>query len=113
MAKKTSGFSPWAFSGQVTSCQGLKPLSFWFVSARLKSCPDTKQKHSKASLGNPTLRLCKCRNSRARLLAVTLKFLHLPSPELSSRPERTRISCHATLDEDACAAFVKESSMQC
>jgi hypothetical protein len=31
---------------------------------------------------------------------------------LSSRPERTRISCHATLDLAACAAFVKESRIK-
>jgi hypothetical protein len=28
-------------------------------------------------------------------------------------PDRTRISCHATLDIAACAAFVKESSIKC
>jgi hypothetical protein len=32
--------------------------------------------------------------------------------ELSSRPERTRISCHAALDMAACAAFRKESRMK-
>jgi hypothetical protein len=31
--------------------------------------------------------------------------------ELSSRPERTRISCHATLDKAACAPFFKERRM--
>jgi hypothetical protein len=31
---------------------------------------------------------------------------------LSSRPERTRISCHAALDIAACAAFRKESRMK-
>jgi hypothetical protein len=31
----------------------------------------------------------------------------LPSP-LSSRPERTRISCHAALDKAPCAPFRKE-----
>jgi hypothetical protein len=31
---------------------------------------------------------------------------------LSSRPERTRISCHAVLDIATCAAFVKESRME-
>jgi hypothetical protein len=31
---------------------------------------------------------------------------------LSSRPERTRISCHAALDIAAYAAFVKESRMR-
>jgi hypothetical protein len=31
---------------------------------------------------------------------------------LSSRPERTRISCHAALDMATCAAFVKESRMR-
>jgi hypothetical protein len=31
---------------------------------------------------------------------------------LSSRPERTRISCHAALDMAACAAFRKESRMK-
>jgi hypothetical protein len=31
---------------------------------------------------------------------------------LSSRPERTRISCHAALETTACAAFSKESRMK-
>ena len=31
--------------------------------------------------------------------------------ELSSRPERTRISCHAALDKTACAPFLKERRM--
>src|SRR6202035_1448567 len=31
--------------------------------------------------------------------------------ELSSRPERTRISCHAALETTACAAFSRESRM--
>jgi hypothetical protein len=34
----------------------------------------------------------------------------LPSP-LSSRPERTRISCLAPLDKTACAPFFKERRM--
>jgi hypothetical protein len=36
----------------------------------------------------------------------------MPSP-LSSRPQRTRISCHATLDEAAYAPFRKEGRMKC
>jgi hypothetical protein len=32
--------------------------------------------------------------------------------ELSSRPERTRISCLAALDTTTCAAFIKESRMK-
>jgi hypothetical protein len=35
-----------------------------------------------------------------------------PTTNLSSRPERTRISCHVALDMAACAAFVKESRMK-
>jgi hypothetical protein len=35
-----------------------------------------------------------------------------PSP-LSSRPERTRISCHAALDKTTCAPFRKEGRMKC
>jgi hypothetical protein len=35
-----------------------------------------------------------------------------PAIELSSRPERTRISCHAALDMAASAAFCKESRMK-
>jgi hypothetical protein len=31
---------------------------------------------------------------------------------LSSRPERTRISCHAALDKAVCAALRKESRME-
>ena len=33
--------------------------------------------------------------------------------KLPSRPERTRISCHAALDEAACAPFRKEGRMKC
>jgi hypothetical protein len=33
--------------------------------------------------------------------------------ELSSRPERTRISCHAAMDKAACAPFRKEGRMKC
>ena len=33
------------------------------------------------------------------------------TPTLSSRPERTRISCHAALDKAACAPFFKERRM--
>ncbi len=36
----------------------------------------------------------------------------VPKYELSSRPERTRISCHAALDKTACAALRKESRMK-
>jgi hypothetical protein len=32
---------------------------------------------------------------------------------LSSRPERTRVSCHAALDKAACAPFRKEGRMKC
>ena len=32
--------------------------------------------------------------------------------DLSSRPERTRISCHAALDNAACAALSKESRIK-
>jgi hypothetical protein len=32
--------------------------------------------------------------------------------DLSSRPERTRISCHAAPDGTTCAAFIKESRMK-
>jgi len=35
-----------------------------------------------------------------------------PLTELSSRPERTRISCHAALDDAACAPFRKERRMK-
>jgi hypothetical protein len=33
-----------------------------------------------------------------------------PQTNLSSRPERTRISCHAALDTATCAAFSKEAA---
>jgi hypothetical protein len=33
--------------------------------------------------------------------------------EVSSRPERIRISCHAALDKTACAPFRKEGRMKC
>jgi hypothetical protein len=32
---------------------------------------------------------------------------------LSSRPKRTRISCHAALDKATCAPFRKEGRMKC
>jgi hypothetical protein len=35
-----------------------------------------------------------------------------PATNLSSRPERTRISCFAALDTTKCAAFIKESRMK-
>jgi hypothetical protein len=34
------------------------------------------------------------------------------STNLSSRPERTRISCHVSLDVATCAAFANESRMK-
>ena len=40
------------------------------------------------------------------------KYEVLAATELSSRPERTRISCHAALEATACAAFSKESRMK-
>jgi hypothetical protein len=33
--------------------------------------------------------------------------------KLSSRPKRTRISCHAALDKATCAPFRKEGRMKC
>jgi hypothetical protein len=36
----------------------------------------------------------------------------LAATTLSSRPERTRISCHASPERIACAAFRKESRMK-
>jgi hypothetical protein len=38
-------------------------------------------------------------------------FFDLPT-EVSSRPERTRISCHAALDKAAYAPFRKEGRMK-
>jgi hypothetical protein len=43
-------------------------------------------------------------------LPETLNFF--AQPELSSRPERTRISCHVALETTACAAFSEESRMK-
>jgi hypothetical protein len=39
------------------------------------------------------------------------KYEILAATELSSRPERTRISCHEALDRAACAPFFKERRM--
>jgi hypothetical protein len=39
------------------------------------------------------------------------KYEPRPTAELSSRPERTPISCHAGLDKAACAPFFKERRM--
>jgi len=39
--------------------------------------------------------------------------MEAPPPPLSSRPERTRISCHAALDKAAYAPFRKEGRMKC
>src|SRR6202041_418723 len=38
--------------------------------------------------------------------SVGCRYLESPN-EVSSRPERTRISCHAALDRAACAPFCK------
>jgi hypothetical protein len=40
------------------------------------------------------------------------KYESALATHLSSRPERTRISCRAALDMAMCAAFVKESRMK-
>jgi hypothetical protein len=37
---------------------------------------------------------------------------HLLATNLSSRPERTWISCFTVLDKATCAAFIKESRMK-
>jgi hypothetical protein len=47
-----------------------------------------------------------------RMPRVQEKYEILAATELSSRPERTRISCHAALETTACAAFSKESRMK-
>jgi hypothetical protein len=39
--------------------------------------------------------------------------MEAPLPPLSSRPERTRISCHAAPDKAAYAPFRKEGRMKC
>jgi hypothetical protein len=47
------------------------------------------------------------------VLSATSQFpMDAPPYPLSSRPKRTRISCHAALDMAACAAFRKESRMK-
>jgi hypothetical protein len=45
-------------------------------------------------------------------LCIDWKNHNLPKTNLSSRPERSRISCHASPEVAACAAFVKESRMK-
>ena len=45
------------------------------------------------------------------LLQLSFRIF-LGNAELSSRPERTRISCHAALDKAACAPFRKEGRMK-
>jgi hypothetical protein len=40
------------------------------------------------------------------------KWILALQDELSSRPERTRISCFAALDTATCAAFIEESRMK-
>jgi hypothetical protein len=39
--------------------------------------------------------------------------MEAPPFPLSSRPKRTRISCHAALDKATCAPFRKEGRMKC
>jgi hypothetical protein len=46
-----------------------------------------------------------------RLKSVQRMAVNHPT-ELSSRPERTRISCYAALDKAACAPFRKEGRMK-
>jgi hypothetical protein len=41
-----------------------------------------------------------------------VEMTSLVAINLSSRPERTRISCRAALDTTTCAAFIKESRMK-
>jgi hypothetical protein len=43
---------------------------------------------------------------------VSMAKLRFIATNLSSRPERTRISCHAALDATTRAAFIKESRMK-
>jgi hypothetical protein len=45
-------------------------------------------------------------------IPVRKSLMDSPPYTLSSRPKRTRISCHAVLDMAACAAFRKESRMK-
>jgi hypothetical protein len=48
------------------------------------------------------------------VLPSTIELLmEAPLSPLSSRPERTRISCHAALDKAAYAPFRKEGRMKC
>jgi hypothetical protein len=42
-----------------------------------------------------------------------LQFFCSIRTEVSSRPKRTRISCHAALDMTTCAPFRKEGRMKC
>ena len=51
------------------------------------------------------------KNGYCPLLWHTTLIEEPPSP-LSSRPERTRISCHAALDRAACAPFREERRMK-
>ena len=46
------------------------------------------------------------------LLPQQLLSIEAPSSPLSSRPKRTRISCHAALDKAACAPFREERRMK-
>ena len=43
---------------------------------------------------------------------LTINAEYDPLAEVSSRPERTRISCHAALDKAACAPFRKDKRMK-
>jgi hypothetical protein len=53
-------------------------------------------------------------NEKRLLLPSAQQLLSMEAPRspLSSRPKRTRISCHAALDKAACAALRKESRMK-
>ena len=47
------------------------------------------------------------------VLSSTIRLaMEAPPSPLSSRPKRTRISCHAALDKTTCAPFRKEGRMK-
>jgi hypothetical protein len=60
----------------------------------------------------PSTSLRSGRDDKFSWKATILRDSSAPATNLSSRPERTLISCHAALDKATCAPFRKERRMK-
>src|SRR3984957_5599764 len=76
----------------------------------LKRCVRTEKKPQISPLRCAPVEMTNLLHGDCQLSSGCMS-VHGPT-NLSSRPERTRISCLAALDTPPCAAFVKESRMK-